>query len=142
VDLIGFGPSAISELRGSYAQNVRDPAGWQKAVEERGVATLRGHRLSADDRARRWVITRVMCHGELRAAEFEETFGRSFRDTFARELAELERPEADGLVTLAADGSFQVTPAGRLLVRNLAMPFDAYLARQRESGERMFSKTV
>ena len=142
VDLIGFGPSAISELRGSYAQNVRDPAGWQKAVEEHGVATMRGHRLSADDRARRWVITRIMCHGEVRAGEYEETFGGVFAGTYARELAELARPAEDGLVEIAADGSLRVTPAGRLLVRNLAMPFDAYLARQRESGERMFSKTV
>jgi oxygen-independent coproporphyrinogen-3 oxidase len=142
VDLIGFGPSSISELRASYAQNVRDPAGWQKAVEEHGLATMRGHRLSADDRARRWVITRILCHGEVRAGEFEESFGRSFRTSFARELAQLEQLAEDGLVTIAKDGSLSVTPAGRLLVRNVAMPFDAYLERQRASGERMFSRTV
>ncbi|MGH0031674.1 MAG: oxygen-independent coproporphyrinogen III oxidase [Myxococcota bacterium] len=142
VDLIGFGPSSISELRASYAQNVRDPAGWLEALSEHGLATLRGHRLSADDRERRWVITRIMCHGEVRAGEFEETFGRSFRQAYAGELAELAKPADDGLVEIADDGSLRVTPAGRLLVRNLAMPFDAYLARQRESGERMFSKTV
>jgi oxygen-independent coproporphyrinogen-3 oxidase len=142
VDLVGFGPSAISELRASYAQSHRDVPSWQRAVEEHGVATMRGHRLSRDDVERRWVITRILCHGEVRAGEFEASFERPFRETFARELAALEAPAEDGLVTLAADGSLRVTPAGRLLVRNLAMPFDAYLARQRASGERMFSKTV
>jgi len=106
------------------------------------VATLRGHRLTRDDLERRWVITRILCHGEVRAAEFEEAFGRGFGEAFARELSELAAPAEDGLLAIAADGSLRVTPAGRLLVRNLAMPFDAYLARQRASGERMFSKTV
>ena len=40
------------------------------------------------------------------------------------------------------DGGFSATPAGRLLVRNLAMAFDAHLAAQRSSGQRMFSQTV
>ena len=142
VDLLGFGPSAISELRRSYAQNVRDVPGWQAAVGERGLATMRGHRLSRDDLERRWVISRILCHSELRAREFEEAFGRSFRSAFATELAALTEPAADGLVEIDADGSLRVSPAGRLLARNLAMPFDAYLAAQRRSGERMFSKTV
>ena len=59
-----------------------------------------------------------------------------------KELALLAAPADDGLLTVGADGSLLVTPVGRLLVRNLAMPFDAYLAGQRASGERMFSKTV
>ena len=32
VDLIGFGPSAISELRASYAQSFRDEPDWRQAV--------------------------------------------------------------------------------------------------------------
>ena len=142
VDLIGFGPSAISELRRSYAQSHRDLPSWQRAVEEDGLATMRGHRLSRDDVERRWVITRIMCHGELRAEEFEEAFARSFRQAFEAELALLSAPAEHGLLKISADGSLSVTPVGRLLVRNLAMPFDAYLAGQRASGERMFSKTV
>jgi oxygen-independent coproporphyrinogen-3 oxidase len=91
---------------------------------------------------RRWVITRILCHGEVRAAEFEDAFGRGFREAFAPELAKLEVPAQDGLLAIAADGSLRVSAAGRLLVRNLAMPFDAYLTRQRAAGERMFSRTV
>jgi hypothetical protein len=35
-----------------------------------------------------------------------------------------------------------VTPLGRLLVRNIAMTFDAYLADQQKGEQPMFSKTV
>jgi coproporphyrinogen III oxidase-like Fe-S oxidoreductase len=49
---------------------------------------------------------------------------------------------ADGLVVLEADGGFAVTPLGRLLVRNVAMVFDAYLPEQERSGKRIFSKAV
>ena len=80
VDLIGFGPSAISELRASYAQSQREVPAWEEAVRERGVATMRGHRLSRADLERRWIINRILCHGELRAREYEETFGRAFAE--------------------------------------------------------------
>jgi oxygen-independent coproporphyrinogen-3 oxidase len=142
VDLLGFGPSAISELRASYAQSLRDEPTWRAAVEARGLATMRGHRLSRDDLERRWIIGRIVCHGELRAAEFREAFGRELAQTYAAELASLAQAEADGLLVRSADGGFRVTPAGRLLVRNLAMAFDAYLDAQRRSGQRMFSQTV
>ncbi len=142
VDLIGFGPSAISELRGSYAQSHRDLDGWEAAVDERGLATMRGHRLSRDDVERRWVIGRIMCHGEVRAGEFEDAFGGEFASRFASELLALESAIADGVVALDVDGSLRVTTLGRLLVRNVAMRFDAYLADQKKSSKPMFSKTV
>jgi oxygen-independent coproporphyrinogen-3 oxidase len=142
VDLFGFGPSSISELRGSYAQSYRGLKEWQQAVFDGGLATMRGHFLSRDDVERRWVIGRIMCHGELRAEEFEAAFGRPFAERFAPELAELDPLIADGLVTRAEDGSLAVMPLGRLLVRNVAMVFDAYLAEQRKAGKPIFSKTV
>ena len=140
--LIGFGPSAISELRRSYAQSHRDLAGWQSAVEAGALATLRGHALSSEDVERRWIISRIVCHGELRADEFEAEFGHSLARAYAKELESLEPALADGLLVRRADGGFEVTPLGRLLVRNLATAFDAYLSEQRRAGQRIFSKTV
>jgi oxygen-independent coproporphyrinogen-3 oxidase len=142
VDLIGFGPSAISELRRSFAQSRREVSDWQEAVARDGVATQRGHRLSQDDVERRWVIERIMCHGEVRAAEYEDCFGHAFAEAYADELASLAPMEADELIERAAEGGLRVTPAGRLLVRNVAMAFDAYLPEQQRTGVRMFSKTV
>ncbi len=142
VDLIGFGPSAISELRASYAQSHRKLEDWQNAVREHGLATMRGHQLTRDDIERRWVIGRLMCHGELRADEFEAIFDHPFASRFARELQQLVPFAADGLVELVPDGSIVVAPLGRLLVRNIAMVFDAYLADQKKGAQPMFSKTV
>ena len=142
VDLLGFGPSAISELAGSYAQSHRDLPAWEAAVGRNGVATMRGHVLSQDDRERRWIIGRLICLGELRASEFEETFGERLAERYATELGALDTAVADGLVERASDGSLEVTSLGRLLVRNLGMVFDAYLPEQQRSGSRIFSKTV
>jgi oxygen-independent coproporphyrinogen-3 oxidase len=142
VDLIGLGPSAISELSASYAQSQRKLEDWHDAVRDHGLATMRGHHLTRDDIERRWVIGRLMCHGELRADEFEAVFECAFASRFARELKQLEPFEADGLVEQAPDGSLVVTSLGRLLVRNVAMVFDAYLAEQKKGAQPMFSKTV
>jgi len=142
VDLIGFGPSAISELRASYAQSHRKLEDWQDAVREQGLATMRGHHLTRDDIERRWVIGRLMCHGELRASEYEVIFRQPFASRFARELRQVEPYADDGLIERAPDGSLVVTPLGRLLVRNIAMAFDAYLDDQKKGERPMFSKTV
>ena len=142
VDLVGFGPSAISELRQSYAQSHREVPAWEEAVREGGLATLRGHRLTRADVERRWIINRIMCHGELRAREYAEAFGRAFAAAYAAELSALDEAVADGLVLRDADGSLRITPTGRLFVRNVAMAFDAYLPEQQRAGRRMFSKTV
>jgi oxygen-independent coproporphyrinogen-3 oxidase len=61
-DLYGMGVTAISGIQNAYAQNHRDLAAWEKAVGERGVATMRGYRLSEEDRLRRAVISRLLCH--------------------------------------------------------------------------------
>jgi len=140
--LLGFGPSAISELPRTYAQNERELEAWEARIEAGGLATLRGHRLTDEDVERRWLITRILCHGDLPAAAYAARFGRELRAAYAAELAALVPLERDGLVALAADGSVHVLPLGRLLVRNVAMAFDGHLARQRASGERLFSKAV
>jgi len=142
VELLGFGPSAISQLRGAYAQSERELGAWKDAVRERGVATLRGHRLSAEDRRRGWLIERILCHGTVDAEAFEAAFGVGLEGAFAPELARLEPLERDGLVERRRAGGFAVTPLGRLLVRNVAMVFDAYLPEQQRTGQARFSKAV
>lgn len=142
VELLGFGPSAISELRGAFAQNHRELSSWENAVARQGLATLRGHALSDDDRRRRFVIMRIMCHGELDPAEYRATFGDEFACVFSDELTRLGPLESDGLLVRLASGGIRVTSLGRLLVRNVAMVFDAYLPEQQRSGRPLFSRAV
>ena len=55
-DLYGMGVSAISGIGNTYAQSYRDLHSYQSMVERRGVATMRGYRLTRDDIIRRAVI--------------------------------------------------------------------------------------
>jgi oxygen-independent coproporphyrinogen-3 oxidase len=142
VDVLAFGPSAISELPDAYAQSERGLAEWESAVRTDGVATLRGHRLTADDRARRWLISQIMCHGRVDAADYAHRFGGRFVADYARELSRLAPLEADGLLEILDEGDLRVRPLGRLLVRNIAMAFDAYLPEQQRGKAPLFSRTV
>lgn len=137
-DLIGFGASAIGKVGDVYAQNAKDLTGYGAAIDAGELAIRKGVRLTADDRLRRDIITELMCNLELRYDEFEAAYGVRFPAAFAPELERLREFERDGLVARSAD-RLEVLPAGRMLVRNIAMVFDRYLgAQQRES----FSRTV
>jgi len=140
-DLYGMGVTAISGFRDAYAQNFRELPAWEKAVNERGIATMRGYRLSEEDRLRRDVISRLLCHMVIPKREVSEAFGIDFDEHFAPELQRLEIPAEDGLVTLSRD-EIRTTWLGRIFIRNLAMLFDPYLEKQHLDAKPLFSKTL
>jgi oxygen-independent coproporphyrinogen-3 oxidase len=140
-DLYGLGVSAISAIGDAYAQSVREVEGYGARIAQRGIATMRGYRLSAEDRLRRAVISRLLCHTVVRKSEIESEFGIRFDDTFAPELERLASFAADGLVVIAPD-EVRVTGPGRIFIRNVAMVFDPYLDRQQREGQPLFSKTL
>jgi oxygen-independent coproporphyrinogen-3 oxidase len=140
-DLYGMGVSAISSIGAAYAQNRREVPAYESAVAERGIATMRGYRLSDDDRLRRAVIGRLLCHTVIPKREVEREFSIHFDEYFAEELERLEEPRAEGLV--AVDGAeIRVTPLGRIFIRNVAMVFDRYLHEQQKDQRPLFSKTL
>src|SRR6202171_1841464 len=140
-DLYGMGVTAISGIQNAYAQNHRELAAWEKAVGERGIATMRGYRLSEDDRLRRAVISRLLCHTVIVKDEISREFGVEFDSYFSEELARLEAPREDGLVLLDAK-EIRTTWLGRTFIRNLAMVFDPYLEKQQLAAKPLFSKTL
>jgi oxygen-independent coproporphyrinogen III oxidase len=140
-DLYGMGVSAISSLGEAYAQNRRDLPAYQAAIAERGIATMRGYRLSADDRLRRAVIGRLLCHTVIPKKEVEKEFSITFDDYFALELQRLEEFYTEGLVALTP-GEIRVTSLGRIFIRNVAMTFDRYLHEQQMDQRPLFSKTL
>ncbi len=140
-DLYGMGITAISGIQNSYAQNQRDIPSWEKAVAERGIATMRGYHLSEDDRLRRAVISRLLCHTIVLKDEISREFAIDFDSYFADELARLEPFIADGLVALDSN-EIRTTWLGRVFIRNLAMIFDPYLEKQHLNAKPLFSKTL
>jgi oxygen-independent coproporphyrinogen-3 oxidase len=140
-DLYGMGVSAISSIGRAYAQNRREVPAYQDAVASRGIATMRGYRLSTDDVIRRAVIGRLLCHTVIPKHEVEHEFSISFDEYFAAELDRLEEPRSEGLVVLDP-GEIRVTPLGRIFIRNVAMVFDRYLQEQEMDKRPLFSKTL
>jgi len=140
-DLYGMGITAISGIQETYAQNYRDLPSWEKAVEERGIATMRGYQLSQDDIIRREVISRLLCHTVIVKDEISKKFGINFDEYFAPELEHLKMPQEDGLVVIN-DKEIRTAWLGRIFIRNLAMVFDPYLEKQQLASRPLFSKTL
>ena len=142
-DMLGVGISGIGDVQGAYIQNAKKMPAYYRALDEGRLPVERGVRLDEADIVRRHVIMNLMCNLYLDVREVERKFGLSFPETFAQELAELSGPDspvADGLVRVTTE-SIEVTPLGRLFVRNVCMVFDRYL-RGRSQDKPTFSRTV
>jgi oxygen-independent coproporphyrinogen-3 oxidase len=138
-DIVGLGVSAIGRVGDTYSQNARDLTGYYAAVDAGRLPVARGLQLDEDDLIRRALIGELMCHGQVDKRLFGARHRLLFDEYFASSLARLRVLADDGLVTL--DGRMiRVTPRGRLLLRSIAMCFDAYL---REDGApKRFSRTI
>jgi oxygen-independent coproporphyrinogen-3 oxidase len=139
-DTVAFGISSISDIGGAYVQNSHKLKEWGERLDAGVIPVERGAAMSEDDVMRRFVINRVMCLLRLDLREVEEKFGKAARTAIDADLrAGVKELEEDGLVTF--DGSLlRVTPLGQLLVRNVAMLFDAYL--KKGASRNQFSRTV
>jgi oxygen-independent coproporphyrinogen-3 oxidase len=126
LELIGVGPSAISQLHSAFAQNHKSSVEWRNALEH-DLPTERGIRLSDDDRLRREVMQQLYGYGVIRKRKLEARFGIEFDAYFASELQWLFDLANQGIVVLDHDSICLTAPLGRLLVRVVAAVFDAYL---------------
>lgn len=130
-ELLGFGVSAISELGDSYIQNYRDLDTYYGAIDKRELPLWRGVCCSRDDEIRRHVIMQLICHFHVEFAQVSQRCGIDFHRYFVNELERLQDFVDDGLVTVHHDG-IEVTPLGRLMIRNICTVFDRYLAEMSE----------
>ncbi len=140
IDLIAFGITGIGMLSDLYAQNHKTFKDYYAAIDRSELPISRGIVLTPDDQLRREVITILMCHFQLDKAAIEARYGIKFDEYFAGALQRLVELEKDGLVELEA-GHIKVTGAGRLLIRNIAMCFDAYL-HGKSNQQIQYSRTV
>ncbi len=138
-DLIGFGVTSIGYVGGGFFQNRREMEAYAQSVESGEFPVFRGYVLSDEDHLRRQVIMRLMCDFALDYSQFESEFDIDFKEHFADGLSDLKEMSEDNLVELREDG-LTVLPAGRLLIRNVAMTFDEYLQKKKEGTS--FSKVI
>jgi len=137
-DIYAFGMSAISQIPDAYWQNEKGLPEYYKALDGKNVPLARGYFVTDEDKIRRETIMRCMCDLSLDYAAMSKTLGVDFASHFSSELAALKSFEADGLIHFSPSG-LEVTDAGRLFIRNIAMCFDNTLA---PAGERKHSRTI
>jgi oxygen-independent coproporphyrinogen III oxidase len=128
--LLGLGVSAISETPDCYHQNEKVITVYDRRVRQGEIPTLRGHRLSADDRRRRDKILSLMTtfHVVLDPVEVEDA--RAFLSPLLQ----------DGIVEL--DGNdLRIPLHGRPFLRNVATLFDVHLREHQPSGP-LYSRAV
>ena len=141
-DMVGVGVSAIGDIHGAFAQNVKKLSTYYDALDAGRFPIERGYALSADDLVRRHVITELMCNFYLDCRDVSRRFGIAFDAYFQRELADLAAPggPVDHGFLVAGDDTLEVTGSGRLFVRNICMQFDKYLSAH--DGRPVFSRTI
>ncbi len=141
-DMVGVGVSAIGDVRGAFAQNVKKLSTYYRALDSGTFPIERGYILDADDVLRQYVITQLMCNFYLDRREVERRFGVSFGDYFRGELAALAAdcgPVVHDFIEIDP-AQLQVLPRGRRFIRNICMIFDRY--RRIEPEQPVFSRTI
>jgi oxygen-independent coproporphyrinogen-3 oxidase len=137
-DMVAMGVTAISQVNNIYSQNVRDEDGYYQMIDEDKLPLMRGLILTDDDLLRRDLISQLICNFRLDMEKFGTKYNINFADYFKNELSRLEVMQEDELLQIN-DNSITILPAGRLLIRNICMTFDAHL---KDNQEKRFSKVI
>jgi len=139
-DLIGVGLTSIGEGVDSYNQNFKDMKEYEAAIEAGKLPFERGVVLNKDDQIRQYVIMELMSNFKLDIKRFDKLFDVEFKTYFADAIEELKPFVEDDLITMNKN-KIECSQTGTLLIRNIAMAFDAYM-HQHSGSKKTFSKTV
>ena len=136
--LIGIGLTSIGEGDDYYAQNFKDMANYEAAIDAGKLPNAKGIYLNSEDRLRKSVIMELMANFSLDIKRVESEFGINFFEHFKAELNELG--DLMQFININND-KISINQTGTLLIRNIAMCFDEYMAKFKGVNN-SFSKTV
>ena len=139
-DLIGIGVTSIGDGVDYYAQNFKTLKEYEESIDAGNLPIFKGYSLSDDDILRQYVIMELMANFSLDMKNVEKKFGINFKEYFNDALKMLEEFVEAELITIEND-KISVNQTGAMLIRNISMPFDAYLHKIPED-QRRFSKTI
>ncbi|MCF1449313.1 oxygen-independent coproporphyrinogen III oxidase [Agrobacterium vitis] len=123
--LVGLGASAIGRTHQGYVQNEVTPGGYARRIGSGNLATVKGYRLTAEDRLRAAIIERLMCDFAVDVPLLCEGHGFD-AGRLLSDNAGLAMLEDDGIIDID-DGRIQVRQEQRFVIRAVAACFDAYL---------------
>lgn len=136
--LIGIGLTSIGEGDDYYAQNYKDMASYEATIDAGKLPNAKGIYLNGEDRLRKSVIMELMANFALDIKRVESEFSINFFEHFKAELDELG--DLVQFMNINND-KIEINPTGTLLIRNIAMCFDEYMAKFKGVNN-SFSKTV
>ncbi len=139
-DLIGVGLTSIGEGIDYYVQNYKNMHEYEAAIDEGRLPVERGIKLTEDDVIRNAVIMELMSNFKLDIPRIEKTYGIDFKSYFKESLEALREFEEAELVTIN-DKEIKTSQTGTMLIRNIAMVFDAYMQKHAHK-QKTFSKTI
>jgi len=139
-NLVGIGLTSIGEGERYYSQNTKDMKVYEEALDNGRLPFERGVNLSEDDYLRKAVIMELMANFSIDMKRVEQEHDIVFKEYFAEAMTELQEFVDADLVSITED-KITVSTTGTLLIRNIAMPFDAYM-HQYGGNKKSFSKTV
>lgn len=140
-DLLGLGLSSISQIGDFYLQNAPELSAYYSKLKNSEFPMTRGYMLNSDDKLRRQIIMSLICDLCLDVQDIENSFGIVFADYFAEALCKLRPAIESGLVSTDRE-RLQVTERGRPFLRELCVPFDAYLSDADRRGRSAFKTTL
>jgi oxygen-independent coproporphyrinogen-3 oxidase len=138
-DLIALGVSGIGGIGNMFAQNSITTMEYEEIIERGELPIKKGLLIDDDDLLRAAVIQDLMCYDSLSFDDFGAKHNVDFREYFASEIEKLVVLAKDDLIILS-DAGIEITPRGRLLLRNIAMTFDRYI--DLEENDNRFSKAI
>jgi oxygen-independent coproporphyrinogen-3 oxidase len=139
-DLIGIGVTSIGDGVDYYVQNFKKLEDYETSIDAGKLPVFKGYSLNDDDILRQYVIMELMSNFSLNMKRTEEKFGINFKEYFADALEALKEFEDAELLTISEE-KIEANETGAMLIRNISMPFDAYLNNIPED-KRRFSKTI
>jgi len=123
--MIGFGPSAISDLPQGYVQNTLANHAYFSALDEGKLPTAKGVIVTKDDQMIRRLIAQLMCYMEVDIKAFEADEGLA-PGHFSYANYALEPLAKDTLISYQKD-KIRINPNAPQAVRLVCAAFDPYL---------------
>lgn len=139
-DLFGFGMSSISHFDNVYSQNHKNLEDYYQSLNNNQFPISLGYKMNRDDVIRKYVIMKLMCDLEVDKIQVEQKFMINFNEYFRDSISKLEEFKEQGVV-YEDSSRIVIGGIGRLILRNIAMCFDAYIERLLKEKP-IFSKTI
>jgi oxygen-independent coproporphyrinogen-3 oxidase len=128
--LLGLGVSSISESPEIFHQNEKKLPVYERSIDEEKIPTLRGHKLTTEDKVYRELILKLMTEWEVELSTEQAYDLQDF----------LSSMKEDALIEFS-DQTIRVTESGRPFIRNICMGLDMRL-RQNQPDRKVFSQSI